>query len=205
MVVKSLTKKNCKEIGAEHVGKNSLGVEYSYRGVAFLQGASRSYGTLISLSNKSFTSETVCKMFLQTFQGKTDTGYQDNFDLSELKGWMDSVVDAIESAEKRVQAPISEEELQNVTTEIRKQKQAAWHKLEEAKTFVWWENMDQTCLVIQQMRKIKKSFQEIDKEKDTLSEDVSNTKKRESLLVIYKTLERVQEEVSKLAKMTNIE
>lgn len=207
MVVKSLTKKNCKEIGAEYVGKvvSGHGIEYSYKGVAFLQEASRSYGTLIYLLKKSFASETVYKMFLQNFHGKTDSGYQDEFELSDIKAWMDSIVDAIESAEKQVQAPITEEELQNVTTEIRKQKQAAWHKLEEAKTFVWWENMDQTCMVIQQMRKVKKSFQEIDKHKDTLSEDVSNTKKRESLLVIYKTLERVQEEVSKLVRITNIE
>lgn len=206
MVVKSLTKKNCKEIGAEYIGKAaSGGVDYSYRGSIFNQEISRRYGTIIGFMRSSFSSEVSLNVFRQIYQGKTDTGYQDEFDLSELKGWMDSVVDALESAEKQVQTPISEEEFQNVTNEIRKQKQAAWHKLEEAKTFVWWENMDQTCMVIQQMRKIKKSFQEIDKHKDVLSEDVSNIKKRESFSIIYKMLERVQEEVSKLVRMTNIE
>lgn len=204
-IVKSLTKKNCTEIGAEYIGKNKYGgIDYYYRGLTFNQEAPRGRGVrLILIKGAFFESSLIYSIFRKIYPGNTNIRYAAEFNLFELKAWMDSIADADEEAAKQAQAPISEEEIQEVTTEIRKQKQAAWHKLEEAKKFAWWENMDQTGWVVRQMRKVKQSFQEIDKKKDMLSEGVSNVEKRESLLAIYKTLERVQRELEELEVLTN--
>ena len=203
-MVKSLTKKNCKEIDIEYVGKSKTGgIDYSYRGLIFNQEVSRSYGTIIGLMRSSFSSEVVLGVFRQIYQGKTDTGYQDEFDLSELKGWMDSIANAAEEAEKKAQAPITEEEIQDVTSKIRKQKQLAWHKTEQAKKFAWWENENQTCKIIRKLAEINGIFQAVDCNKDNLAkEEVSIVEKHGCLHKISNLLDQVQKELDELEALT---
>ena len=207
MLVKSLTKKNCKEIGVEYIGSNQMigGVDYSYKGVVVNQAITRGYGVNINLLyERAFVADIAATYFHRSYRDLAGIVYKGEFDLLDLKGYLDRLVDAVKASNEQAQAPISEGEIQEVTTEIRKQKQAAWHKTEQAKKFAWWEEGYKTCQVIRQLKDIKSTFSNLDTNKDILTnEDTPVIAKRESLRKISNLLKQVQKELEELETLTN--
>lgn len=203
-IVKSLTKKNCKEIGAEHVGKNQLGgIDYSYRGILFNQETPRNGVVYISLLfGESFKSIVANNIFRQIFQGETDVRHETEFDLSELKSWMDSIADAAEEAEKQAQAPFSEEEAKSAVAELEGKKQITLQVVEQVKkTFAWWGNRYATSDAIDKISKVEKACQEAEISFVALEAQETPLAKRELIRVWRRLLDSVDYELSKLKQL----
>ena len=205
-IVKSLTKKNCKEIGAKYVGKGFFGgIDYSYRGMIFNQEKPRNGAVYIGLIiTESSGSYVASEIFKQIYQGEIDRSYKTEFDLSELKSWMDNIADTMEEAEKRAQAPLSEEEKVLVYQEIESAEKQVEDVLEQVKkSFRWWESREDTDGLLYEIQRLEDLKPDINSlletfklEKEVLSQHLIRN-------IIHARLQYIQCSIENISEINN--
>lgn len=204
-IVKSLTKKNCKEIGAEHVGANYFeGVDYRYRGYLFVQSVSRSCGTIIGIHDINFDSDAEYMLFKEVYTGNRVYGWVRELELSKVKSWMDSVVDAIEIVKRQVQTPFSEEEKAQVYQEIESTKKQVEELLKQVKkSFRWWESREDTDSILYEIQRIEDRKPDINSLLETFKSEEEGLSQRTIRDTIHARLQSIQCSIENISEINN--
>ena len=196
-MVKQLTKKNCEQIGAKYVGPSKFGgVIYSYRGCNFLQQGSRgSFGfwVTISLEYDSFASETAGILFRRYCKKTSYKTYESEFDLADLKSFLDEMVNAVEYYNKEANQPLYEEDIQvvckkvdNTLAEVTKLKEKVYTN------FRWWEEIEETTSILRELKQLKCSVIDLEQRKSEFLEATTSEIQRISRENICDRLHHMQ-------------
>ena len=175
MIVKQLTKKNCEQIGAKYIGPSKFGgVIYTYRGCNFLQQGSRGtfgFWVTISLEYDSFASETAEILFRRYCSKKSYKTYDSEFDLADLKSFLDETVNAVEYYNTEANQPLYEEDIQavckkvdNTLADVTKLKEKVYTK------FKWWEELAETTTILRELKQLDCSVKDLEQRKSEFLE-----------------------------------
>lgn len=207
MLVKSLTKKNCKEIGAEYIGRDRRlkGVNYSYRGIRFNQIVFRGEGVQIDfIYNGIFNSYGASCFFRHSCKDNGSLFYKGEVSLSDLKVWMDKVADAVESANAKAQSPISEEERSQLFLDVKKVEDKADQIISQVqKDYHWTESVSDTMAVITKCKSIDSRVKGAKRElaQFLLEEQVKGQRDIQSVVLLY--LDEILEQISALERLSS--
>ena len=176
MKIKSLTKKNCVELGIEYIGANTKegGVNYKYRGCLFIQYKPRyDVKVTLDLDFVSFPSMAAKEIFWELLDRQAGEDSSVTFigeiESDDLKAKLDAIADKVEQAIAISETGHSEQQKQDFVNSITQEIDNICETIDTVKkTYRWWEcaydtnslitKIDQVLTAIEKVRRLLCSY-----------------------------------------------